>query len=95
MSQSMLCVFAYDSPDDRRRARIARTLEDVADRVQGSVFEGWLSERQLEETWRRVQQVVDPAADDVRVYRLCSYCLQQARVLGPQPRQAAAEYWIV
>lgn len=31
-------VVAYDIPDDRRRARIAKTLEGYGDRLQYSVF---------------------------------------------------------
>jgi CRISPR-associated protein Cas1 len=67
----------------------------AADRVQQSVFEGWLLPEQVEETWERLQQVADPAEDDVRVYRLCSYCCRDARVLGPNARREMAEYWIV
>jgi len=95
MRETMLFVFAYDSPDDRRRARIAQVLEDVADRVQHSVFEGWLSETQMEETWRRLAQIVDTQEDDVRVYRLCSCCLARAKVLGARGREPVPEYWIV
>lgn len=95
MTEPMLVVFAYDSPDDRRRLKIARVLDDVADRVQGSVFEGWLSVGQVEETWNRLEQVADAAEDDVRVYRLCSYCCRNARILGSEGREEMAEYWIV
>lgn len=91
----MLFVFAYDCPDDRRRLRIARVLDDVADRVQGSVFEGWLLPGQVEETWSRLEQVADPGEDDVRVYRLCSYCCREARILGAGSREEMAEYWMV
>lgn len=32
-------VLAYDLSDDRRRAKIARLMESMGERVQGSVFE--------------------------------------------------------
>ncbi|HRI93047.1 MAG TPA: CRISPR-associated endonuclease Cas2, partial [Accumulibacter sp.] len=37
-----LWVIAYDIADDRRRRELARLLGRQAERVQESVFEGWL-----------------------------------------------------
>ncbi|MEW6376162.1 MAG: CRISPR-associated endonuclease Cas2, partial [Thermodesulfobacteriota bacterium] len=35
----MFYVVSYDIPDDQRRIKIAKILEDFGDRVQYSVFE--------------------------------------------------------
>ena len=43
----MFVVVAYDIPDDRRRTRVAKVLEDYGDRVQYSVFE-----MNLDTEWR-------------------------------------------
>lgn len=91
----MLVVIAYDSPDDRRRVRIARILEDVADRVQWSVFEGWLTDEQVQETWSRLESAFDPEEDDLRIYRLCSYCRDTVRVTGEKELTRLPAFWIV
>ncbi|MBC7317262.1 MAG: CRISPR-associated endonuclease Cas2, partial [Chloroflexi bacterium] len=40
-------VISYDIPNDRHRLRIAHLLEGYGERVQYSVFEVWLTEKQL------------------------------------------------
>jgi len=78
----MFVVISYDIPDNRRRSRVARILDDVATRVQYSVFEGVMEEPQLQATVARLQAVILPSEDRVRIYRLCAGCLKMARVLG-------------
>jgi CRISPR-associated protein Cas2 len=94
-NEAMLVVIVYDTPDDNRRRRLARLLEDVADRVQWSVFEGWLTTEQIDDCWQRLQRVVIPDKDRLRLYRVCQYCRDASRVLGPQQLEPLAEYWIV
>jgi CRISPR-associated protein Cas2 len=67
-------VISYDVTDDRRRARLARALDDYGDRVQRSVFEADLEEAHLAEVLRRVEREIDGKEDSVRVYPLCAAC---------------------
>jgi len=79
----MFVVVAYDIPDDRRRTRIAKLLEDYGDRVQYSVFEMNLDrEGRFAAMQHRLEQTLDPAEDSVRIYRLCSPCTQRLILLG-------------
>jgi CRISPR-associated protein Cas2 len=79
----MFFVVAYDVSDNQRRTRIAKILEDFGDRAQYSVFEMQLnSHEQLSELRGRIEQVMDSAADGVRVYFLCQSCREKATVLG-------------
>jgi len=95
MRESMLVVIAYDTPDDRRRRQIVRLLENVADRVQWSVFEGWLTEEQIDKVWLRLEEVVDPRVDELRLYRVCAYCRDASRVLGQAALSVTPDHWIV
>lgn len=74
-------VIAYDIPDDRRRARLARFLEGYGERVQKSVFECDLQpteyERLVAELARRWCE-----GDALRVYRLSPHVAQQTRIFG-------------
>ena len=55
MNERSFYILAYDIPDDRRRAKVARLCESIADRVQGSVFEGYLAPRELEKILQKKQ----------------------------------------
>jgi len=46
----MLIVVSYDIPDDRRRLQLSKALKDFGKRVQWSVFECHLDDRQLGES---------------------------------------------
>lgn len=75
-------AIAYDVADDNRRAKVARLLYGVANRVQKSVFEGYLDEATFERVVRKLANLLDPQTDSVRLYRLCKTCRNQITVLG-------------
>ena len=79
----MFFVVAYDIADDRRRNRVAKILEDYGDRVQESVFEMILdTDARYVALYARLESAIDPAADRIRVYRLCSACERSLIWLG-------------
>lgn len=61
---------------------MANILMDFGKRIQYSVFECVLSEEQLREMLRRVERVVEPQEDRVRIYRLCRQCLNDVKIIG-------------
>lgn len=78
----MFVVVTYDIQDDRRRARVAKQMENYGTRVQFSVFDCLLDERRLLEMRLALSGLIDPTADSVRLYRLCARCRGQLDVLG-------------
>lgn len=78
----MRYVIAYDVADDGRRAKVARALEQVAERVQGSVFEADLNDKALARLQERLAKVVNAEADGIRFYRLCGECAREVRIVG-------------
>jgi len=78
----MRYVIAYDVSDNARRTRVARRLESVGERVQGSVFEADLNEKTLARLTMQLEKVIDPAVDGVRFYRLCGECVREVRCVG-------------
>ncbi len=78
----MHLLVCYDVPCNRRRARLAKRLRERIDRVQKSVFEGQLDERGYLELKAIVQDEIDPAEDNVRIYRLCRRCIVSVETLG-------------
>lgn len=90
----MLVVIAYDTPSHARRRHLVRLLEDVAERVQWSVFEAWLTASQLEELWDRLQSVIEVTEDRLRLYRVCSYCRDSSRLSGLARQTLVPQFWL-
>ena len=80
-------VVAYDIPDDRRRAKLARILDAFGDRTQYSVFEALVSDSDLQELCRKINALIEPDEDTVRLYPLCNGCFPKIRDLGLVRRQ--------
>jgi len=75
-------VVAYDIVSDRRRARLARKLENFLPRVQKSVFEGWVPHRRMSALERLLEEGIDLETDMVRIYSLCGRCRATIRGIG-------------
>lgn len=78
---ALFTVFAYDIADDRRRRRVATILEDVAARVQESVFEAWLTQPARAGLIRRLEAGLVPG-DSLRVYVLGAKGLAHSYAFG-------------
>jgi len=76
----MFIVVTYDISDNRRRARLHKTLKHFGVGVQESVFECHLSMPQLWQMKAAVEQVIDPQTDEVRYYFLCQECARKNEV---------------
>ncbi len=74
-------LISYDIPSDRHRLRIAHLLEGYGQRVQYSVFEVWLTEKQLAYIKKALAREVEEGGS-VRIYSLCAACCAQREVLG-------------
>jgi len=82
MAERAFFLLTYDIPADRRRAKIARLMEAVGERVQFSVFEAYLTPAELEKLLGRVRKVLDLQEDSLRIYALCQPCRARVRTLG-------------
>lgn len=61
-------LIAYDIADDRRRRAAADWLGTRLERIQESVFEGWLAPPELQSLCAGLNARIDAAADSVRCY---------------------------
>jgi CRISPR-associated protein Cas2 len=79
----MFVVISYDIADDRRRLKVAQTLLDFGgERVQRSVFECYITERNYERLQRGLRRHLDIEEDSVRFYVLCEHCRAQVNLWG-------------
>ena len=78
----MLWMICYDVCDDRARLRVAKTLARHGERVQRSVYECHLGERELKSLQRELLGLIDTGSDRVRLYPLCERDRHAVRVDG-------------
>ncbi len=81
-------VVSYDITSDRRRNKIAKTLEGYGTRIQYSVFECRLSEKKYKEMYRKLMQLMsDEEEGSIRIYFICGNCEGKIRTIGEIPGQ--------
>lgn len=91
----MLYLVSYDLPDTRRRTKLAKTLEDFGDRVQYSVFECILDEHLLKKMTARINKIILPKDDSVRIYTLCRSCEKVIKIIGQGKVSKIEDVYIV
>lgn len=87
MSETLLYLIAYDIPNDKRRTKTHKILSGFGDWTQYSVFECFLDKRELVSLRAKLQDVLDPAEDSVRIYPLCDACQKRVETIGSAPPQ--------
>ena len=77
----MFVILAYDV-QQKRVAKVMKTVKKYLLPVQKSVFEGVITEGQLKHLQQELAQIVDPEKDSVVIYRLHSEKLTDKLELG-------------
>ena len=78
----MFVVVSYDIADDRRRARIAKALLNYGTRVQKSVFECQVDDRQYLKMKEQLDKQIDAEEDSLRYYSICVRCAGNIQISG-------------
>ena len=85
-SNKRMIVVAYDVSNDRRRAKVVKILEQVGVRVNFSVFECVITEKQYESLRKELLQIISLKEDSVVYYPICMNCYSQI-VYQPHRRE--------
>lgn len=92
-------VVSYDITSDRRRNKIAKTLEGYGTRIQYSVFECRLTEKKYKEMYRKLMQLMTDEEDgSIRIYSVCGNCEGKIRTIGEisgLPEQSAEHVIVI
>ena len=84
-NQSMCYIIAYDIPDDRRRSRVHKILTGFGTWTQYSLFECFLSKKELVLLKSKLANHVQDTQDSIRFYPMCAACLDKVETVGGQP----------
>jgi CRISPR-associated protein Cas2 len=82
MSRATLYIIAYDIPNDKRRTKVHKMLCGFGEWTQYSLFECFLDAKELVRLRARLQDLVDPEEDSIRLYPLCSDCKDSVETIG-------------
>ena len=84
-NQSTCYVIAYDIPDDRRRTKGHKILSGFGTWTQYSLFECFLSKKELIQLRAKLAKHLNETQDSVRFYPLCAACLDKVETVGGEP----------
>jgi CRISPR-associated protein Cas2 len=92
----MLWLVCYDVSNDKRRQKLAKKMEQVCQRVQYSVFECPLAEKDLENCVKRQWlPILDLAEDSLRAYPLDKTARDQVKTFGSPPPYEPPDFIIL
>lgn len=91
----MLYIVSYDIPDNKRRIKLAKLLEDYGQRVQYSVFELEVSPEMFERVKREMGYLFELEEDNIRVYPICAACAKNVEKVGTAVKYAREEYLVL
>ena len=78
-------VIAYDIADDCRRTKVHQILLGFGKWTQYSLFECFLSRKELVLLQAKLAEHLVAREDSVRFYPLCATCIQKVETIGGPP----------
>ncbi len=77
-------IVAYDIPDDKRRTKVHKILSGFGTWTQFSLFECWLTPKQMLILRQKLDKHLSAEKDRVRFYYLCQGCVLKVETVGGQ-----------
>ena len=84
-NQTTCYVIAYDIPDDKRRTKIHKILLGYGKWTQYSLFECFLTRKELVLLRSKLTEQLVAKEDSVRFYPLCANCVSKVETVGGPP----------
>ena len=84
-AQTMCYIIAYDISEDRRRTKIHKILSGFGKWTQYSLFECFLSRKELILLKSKLAKHLEDQQDSVRFYPLCANCVEKVETVGGEP----------
>ena len=78
-------VIAYDIPNDKRRTNVHKILRGYGKWTQYSLFECFLTRKELLLLTSRLAEHLEAKEDSVRFYPLCANCVSKVETVGGSP----------
>ncbi len=93
--KNMLHLVAYDIRNPKRLYKVAKICMDFGVRVEYSVFECDLNEKNFHKMWSKLNNVIDHDEDALLAYRICGSCVSKIESAGAVERPEKPLFYIV
>jgi CRISPR-associated protein Cas2 len=91
----MITLITYDITDPKRLNALRRFLKEFGLRTQKSVFECDIDEEAIRRIRSYCKERLDLSGDSVRIYRICSRCINRVIISGLGLKVTQLDYLIV
>ena len=91
----MRYVLTYDVSEDNVRSKVAATLAAYGDRIQKSVFDCTLDDKELAAVVARVEQIIDADHDAFHAFLVCGSCQTAIVTIGQAHSPEPTLCWII
>lgn len=91
----MFIVVSYDIVDDRRRAKVHKSMLNYGRRVQYSVFECDIGPETAKKMHDHLQRLIAPKEDSVRFYFLDEDMVKKIIMMGLGQIERAKPFYII
>lgn len=95
----MIIVLTYDITNTSKRNKIIRILRAYGKRVQKSVFECDIIEKERLDIFSKIAKIMKESKennnDSVRFYKICNKCLKKTNVIGKGIIEKRPSYLII
>lgn len=75
-------LIAYDICSPKRLRHVARTCIDYGVRIEKSVFECDLDDKDFSIFWSRLMNIINPEEDSLIAYKVCRACIKDVQTGG-------------
>lgn len=91
----MFILISYDISDNKRRNKICNTLKNYGTRVQFSVFECLLENKNFMRLKTKLLKLIKEDEDKLRIYQLCESCKSNILTYGSVKVTEDEEVYVV
>ncbi|SHK23646.1 CRISPR-associated protein Cas2 [Desulfatibacillum alkenivorans DSM 16219] len=91
----MITLITYDITEPKRLQRLNKFLKEFGENTQYSVFECDLDADGLARIRQYCSQKLDLINDSVRIYKICSRCMQKVEISGQGLKITQLDYTVV
>jgi len=91
----MITLITYDITEPKRLNALRKFLKEFGLRTQKSVFECDIDDEALKRIRAYCRDNLDIARDSVRIYKICSRCVNKVTISGMGLKVTQLDYMIV
>ena len=91
---SLLYIVCFDVSDKKRLRKVSNEIENFGVRVQHSVFECHLDERDVQQLQKRLEALIAHEQDRVHYFCLCAKDEKRIQIDGDQYQSQNVDYYL-